>query len=63
MNDINEELQERMFVCPVCKKKFFLPMYVSKSDYVYTVTVRDKKTKQKSRQKCCSYSCYRKVTD
>ena len=67
MHDVNEELQERMYVCPVCGKKFFLPLYVSKSDYVYTITVKDKKTRQKSRQKsrqkCCSYSCYRKATD
>ena len=55
-NDYNS----RDYTCPVCGKLFHLPMYMSRSDYVYTITVRDRKTKKNLQRKCCSYSCYRK---
>lgn len=56
----DQDLKSRQFICPVCNKSFTLPMYVSKSNYVYTILVYDKSKKKNSKKKCCSYSCYRK---
>lgn len=56
----DRDYKSREYVCPVCGKTFYIPMYVSRSDYVYTISVRDEKAKKTSRRKCCSYSCYRK---
>lgn len=56
----DNDYKSRDYICPVCGKPFHLPMYMSTSDYVYTITVRDRKTKKSLQRKCCSYSCYRK---
>ena len=56
----DKDYKSREYTCPVCGKQFHLPMYVSRSDYVYTITVHDRKTKQSWKRKCCSYACYRK---
>ena len=58
--EFDEELRNRQYVCPICGKKFTLPMYVSLSDYTYVVSIYNKKTQKSIRKKCCSYSCYRK---
>lgn len=59
-NEFDEEIRKRHYICPVCKKPFTLPMYVSLSSYVYVVSVYDKDKKKTFQKKCCSYSCYRK---
>lgn len=56
----DQELKSRQYVCPICHKEFTLPMFVSRSQYVYTISVHDKETKKNKQLKCCSYSCYRK---
>ena len=56
----DNDYKSRDYVCPVCGKPFHLPMYVSLSDNVDTITIRDRKTKKRLQRKCCSYSCYRK---
>lgn len=60
--EFNQELESRKYVCPVCQKSFTIPLYVSKSGYVYKILVYDKSTKRNVQRKCCSYSCYRKGT-
>lgn len=56
----DQDLESREYICPVCKKQFMLPIYVSQTDYVYKIRVREPKTKRVVLRKCCSYSCYRK---
>lgn len=56
----DQDLKSRQYICPVCQKEFILPLFVSKSEYVYTLSVYDKKTRKYKPVKCCSYSCYRK---
>lgn len=58
--EFDRDLKSRQYVCPICHKEFTLPMFVSKSGYVYTISVYDKETKKNKNMKCCSYSCYRK---
>lgn len=58
--EFDRELKSRQYVCPICHKEFTLPMFVSKSEYVYTISVYDKETRKNKSMKCCSYSCYRK---
>lgn len=55
-----EELENRNYICPICNKKFMLPLYMSPHDYVYTISVYDSNKKKATRRKCCSYSCFRK---
>lgn len=57
----DSDYESRVCVCPVCGKTFYLPVYVSMVDYVYTIPIRDRKSKKTFRRKCCSYSCYRKA--
>ena len=56
----DQDLKARHYICPICHKEFTLPMYVSTSGYVYTISVYDKETKKSRPMKCCSYSCFRK---
>ena len=58
----DRDYNSREYCCPVCGKQFHIPMYMSKSEYVYTVLIYDKNGKKSKQRKCCSYSCYRKAT-
>lgn len=55
-----EDMKSRQYICPVCGKQFYLPFYVSKSEYSYKIRVYDPKTRKSWERKCCSYTCYRK---
>lgn len=59
---LDAELESRQYVCPTCGKVFKLPLYVLPSTYVYSVLVYDKGKKRTHKEKCCSYSCYRRYS-
>lgn len=56
------ELTSRHYICPECQKLFVLPLYVLPNTYAYSVNVKDKKTKKCKKERCCSYTCFRKYT-
>lgn len=58
--DFESEFQERQYVCPICKKKFRLPMFMSRAEYVYVLNIYNPSTKRSEQRKCCSYTCWRK---
>lgn len=59
-NEFDKELEDRRYVCPICGKRFSLPLWVSKSDYAYKIWEYDPVKKKSLARKCCSYSCFRK---
>jgi hypothetical protein len=59
-DELDAMLKARQYICPICKKKFSIPLYVSTSKWVYMVSIYDRKEKKRLQKKCCSYSCYRK---